>query len=99
MIGIIINAVLSLVITLVNLILMPIDLVISKTLPDVSLAISSIGEFFDYVNTVVGYAVDASGLTSISMSFIVSYWVFVIGGTLSVSAVKLGIKWFKSLKL
>lgn len=98
MIGKILSGIFSLIISLVNVLLAPIDALISSALPDLSNALDSISSFFQFINTVIGYAIDASGLSDISIGLIVSYYVFVIGGTFSISVVKLALKWYEKLK-
>ncbi len=98
MIGKLLSGLFDLIIGLVNVLLAPIDLAISAALPDLSNALNSIASFFDYITTIVGYAVDASGLTDVSMALIVSYWVFVLTGSLSINLFKSAIKWYNALK-
>lgn len=97
MIGAIINGIFNLVIALINVILSPIDLLISSSLPSLDSALSSFNSLIDYIITVIGYGINASGLSDISLSLIVTYYTFVIGGTFSISVVKLAIKWYKAL--
>lgn len=98
MIGALLSGIFSLIISLVNVILAPIDALISTLLPDLSSALDYVANLFSYVNGVIGYAIDASGLSDVSIALIVSYYVFVIGGTFSVSVVKLALKWYEKLK-
>ena len=98
MIGKLLSGLFDLIIGLVNVLLAPIDLAIYAALPDLSNALNSIASFFDYITTIVGYAVDASGLTDVSMALIVSYWVFVLTGSLSINLFKSAIKWYNALK-
>lgn len=98
MIGKLLSGLFDLIISLVNVLLAPIDLAITSFLPDLSNALNSIASFFDYITTIVGYAVDASGLTDVSMALIVSYWVFVLSGSLSINLFKSAIKWYNALK-
>lgn len=98
MIGKLLSGLFDLIINLVNVLLTPIDLAIAAALPDLSNALNSIAGFFDYITSIVGYAVDASGLTDVSMALIVSYWVFVLTGSLSINLFKSAIKWYNALK-
>lgn len=98
MIGKLLSGLFDLIINLVNVLLTPIDLAIAAALPDLSNALNSTASFFDYITTIVGYAVDASGLTDVSMALIVSYWVFVLTGSLSINLFKSAIKWYNALK-
>lgn len=98
MIGALLSGLFGLVISLINLILAPIDALIASLLPDLSNALSYVANLFTFVNGVIGYAIDASGLSDISITLIVSYYVFVISGTFSASVVKLALKWYDKLK-
>ena len=98
MIGKLLSGLFDLIIGLVNVLLTPIDLAIASFLPDLSTALNSIASFFDYLTTIVGYAIDASGLTDVSLALIVSYWVFVLSGSLSINLFKSAIRWYKALK-
>ena len=77
MIGKLLSGLFGLVIKLVTILLAPIDYLIESSLPDLSSALNYISSFFSFINSVIGYAVDASGLTDISIGLIVSYYVFV----------------------
>lgn len=98
MIGKILNGIFNLVIGLVSLLLAPIDSIISSSLPSLDSALSSFNSLIDYIITIIGYVVDASGLSDISIALIVAYYTFVIGGTFSVSVVKLALNWYEKLK-
>lgn len=98
MIGKILSGIFKLIIKLVNLLLLPIDTLISNTLPSLDSALTAFNNLIDYVINVIGFCVNASGLSDISITLIVAYWTFVIGGTLSVSLVKLALKWYDKLK-
>lgn len=98
MIGKILSAIFELVIGLVNLLLSPIDSLITSNMPVLSNALDSINAVFDYIISVIGFAINASGLSDVAISLIVAYYVFVIGGTFSVSVVKLALRWYNALK-
>lgn len=98
MIGKLLSGLFDLIISLVDLLLLPIDTAITALLPDLSVALNKVAGLFDYINTIVGYAVDASGLSDISMGLIVSYWVFVLTGSLSINLFKSAIRWYNALK-
>lgn len=98
MIGKILNGIFSLVIGLVTVLLAPIDALISSLLPDLSNALTYVANLFSFVNGVIGYAIDASGLSDISIALIVSYYTFTIGSTMAISTVKLALKWYNMIK-
>ena len=98
MIGKILSGIFNLVIGLVSILLSPIDTLITNTLPSLDSALTSFNSLIDYIITIIGYVVDASGLSDISIALIVGYYTFVIGGTFSVSVVKLALNWYEKLK-
>lgn len=98
MIGKLLSGLFDLIISLVNILLLPIDTAINTYLPDLAVALNKVAGLFDYINSVVGYAVDASGLSDISMALIVSYWVFVLTSSLSINLFKSAIRWYNALK-
>lgn len=98
MIGKILSGIMGLIISLVSVVLAPIDAIISSTLPSVSSALDSFNALINYIINIIGYTINASGLSDISLSLIVAYWTFVIGGTFSISVVKLAVKWYNALK-
>ena len=98
MIGKILSAIFGVIIYLINLLLAPLDLIIDNALPSLSNALTSINSLFDYIISVIGFAINASGLSDISLALIVAYYTFVIGGTFSASVVKLALRWYNALK-
>lgn len=81
-----------------NVLLTPIDALISSGLPSIANGLNAFNSLIDYIITIIGYVVDASGLSDISIALIVGYWTFVIGTTLYLSVVKLALKWYNAIK-
>ena len=98
MIGKIISGIFKLVIALVNMLLAPIDLMITNTLPDVSSAFDAFNALVDYVISCIGYAVDASGLSSTAINLIIIYFTFILLSRPVVYVIKLALKWYDTLK-
>ena len=98
MIGAILSGIFKLIISLTTFLLSPIDAIITATLPSLDNALNAFNSLIDYIITIIGYAIDASGLSDLSIGIVVAYWTFVIGGTFSVSVVKLALKWYNTLK-
>lgn len=98
MINFLLKGVLALIIGLVNIVLTPIDLVISQFLPDLSGAISAVGSLFNLVGQSLGFCVSLTGLSSEALSLIVLFYTFKLTVPLLVSSVKSAIKWYKALK-
>lgn len=98
MIGKLFSFILDMIISLISVILSPIDSLIASALPSVDSALSSIAGLFSYVSGVIGYVVDASGISDVALALIVSYWTFVLTSTISVAVVKQALSWYKALK-
>lgn len=99
MINSIIKGIMSLIMSLVSALLSPIDLLIEQFLPDLSVGISAIGAMLNYVSNFMGFIISATGLSSATLSLIVSYYTFKLTVPLLVHTVKTAIKWYNALKL
>lgn len=98
MIGAILNGILQFFINVMTLLLAPIDAFIYNALPSFTPALMSINAVIDYVINVIGFAINASGISDVALELIVVYYTFTIGGTLAFAVVKLIIKWYNALK-
>lgn len=98
MINAILTGIINIILFLVNLILLPIDALISTLLPDLSNALTSVAVMFDYALTYIGFAIDMTGLSDLAIGLIVSYWVFKLSAPLVVSTVKTALNWYRTLK-
>ncbi|MDE6141251.1 MAG: hypothetical protein K2G03_01470 [Bacilli bacterium] len=99
MINALLQAVFSLVIGLVNVLLTPIDLLIDKFLPDLGNALDMFNAFIDYILDYVSWAVGWTFLNGEVISLVVAYFTFKYTVPPLVSTIKLAIKWFEKLKL
>lgn len=98
MINAILKGMMSLIISLVQLLLTPIDLAIGAALPDLSTAISSIGQYFNLALQNVGFAISLTGLSSTAISLIILYFTFKLTLPITFHTIKLAIKWYDKLK-
>lgn len=99
MINAIITGFFNVIISLVGVVMVPIDLLIQQFLPDLSTAISAIGSMFALVGNVLGFIISLTGLSSTALSLIVMYYTFKLTVPILVSAIKQAIKWYNALKL
>lgn len=89
----------SLIIKLVNVLLSPINLLITNLLPqEVVNGLNSIGGFFQTISNGIGWVVSASGIPTSAIAIIVATMVFKLTVPLLVHATKLAIKWYDKLK-
>ena len=98
MINAILTGIINIILFLVNLLLLPIDALISTLLPDLSNALTSVAVMFDYALSYIGFAIDMTGLSDLAIGLIVSYWVFKLSAPLLVSTIKTALNWYRTLK-
>lgn len=99
MINAIIQGIFSLIMSLVNLILAPIDMIISNFLPGMADILNNISSFFDKLSDVVPWLVSYLGINKIVALAIIDIYVFILTVPLMVSAIKLALAWYNKLKL
>lgn len=98
MIGKILMGIMSLIISLVNVLLAPIDALIASALPDLSAGLTAVNSMLDYAATYFTYLVDMTLLGQTAINLIIAYYTFVLTLPLGVATVKLAIKWYDKLK-
>lgn len=99
MIKAIIKGVMSLIISLVDVLLAPIDTVISTALPSLANALNLVNNFFDFIGGVVPFVISYTGINEIVLNIVIDLSVFILTVPLMVSAIKLAIRWYDKLKL
>jgi hypothetical protein len=92
------KGIMSLIISLVSLILAPIDLLIQSALPELSSAFTAIGNFLNIISSSIGWAISLTGLSSSSLSLIVAYYAFTLTAPMLFYMVKLALSWYNRLK-
>jgi len=97
MIRAIINGIFKLVISLVSVLLYPIDSLISTALPGLSGAISAVGSFLSICVSAIGWVLSCFGLSSSCLSLIVIYFTFKLTVPVLIHVLKLAIKWYHML--
>ena len=99
MIKAIVNGLISLLMSLVTIITVPIDTLIETVLPDLSNAISAVGQFLSLIGQGLGWAISLFGLPSEALSLLVLYFTFKLTAPLLFSTIKTAIAWYDKLKL
>lgn len=98
MINALLKGIMSLIITLVSVILAPIDLAIQSVLPDLSNALTSVGNLFNLIGQSIGWGISVLGLSSETISLIVLYFTFKLTAPMLFYMIKLAITWYNKLK-
>lgn len=98
MINAILKGIISLIIGLVSLILNPIDNLILTALPDLSNALTAVGNFLNLISNGIGWAVSLTGLSNEALSLIVMYFTFKLTAPMLFYMIKLALSWYNKLK-
>lgn len=98
MINALLKGIMSLIISLVSVILAPIDLAIQSVLPDLSSALSSVGSLFNLIGQSIGWGISVLGLSSETISLIVLYFTFKLTAPMLFYMIKLALTWYNKLK-
>ena len=98
MINAILKGIFKLVISLVNILLTPIDSIITSALPSLATALTGIASFLGLVTSSIGWVLSVFGLSSECLSLIVVYFTFKLTVPVVVYAIKLAIRWYDKLK-
>lgn len=99
MINAILTGVFNVIISLVSVILSPIDSIISSYLPDVSNGISAIGQLFATIGTSIAWGISLVGIGSECIALIVTYYVFKLTVPILFYLIKLALSWYNKLKI
>lgn len=98
MINKLLMGIIKLIVSLVTVILSPIDTLIETALPDLSNALTAVGSFFSFISQGIGWAVSLTGLSNEALSLIVMYFIFKLTAPMLFYMIKLALSWYNKLK-
>lgn len=98
MINALLQGVISLIISLVNIILTPIDAIIVSALPDLSNAFTAIGSFLNIAGQSIGWVISLTGLSASTISLVVTYYTFKLTAPFLFYMIKLALAWYNKIK-
>lgn len=98
MINAILKGIMSLIISLVQILLYPIDTLIGTLLPSLTNALNGVSALFNYIGTAIGWVVSLTGLSSETISLIIAYYGFILTAPLLFYLIKLALSWYDKLK-
>lgn len=99
MIKAIINGIFKLIMGLVNLLLLPIDTLITNYMPSLSSALDYVNDFFDTIGNFVPFVISYFGFSELVLNSIILIMTFILTVPLLVHTVKLALAWYNKLKL
>ncbi len=98
MINKILMGIIKLITGLVTLILSPIDNLIQSALPDLSSALTGVGNFLNLISNSIGWGISALGLSNETLSLIVMYFTFKLTAPMMFYMIKLALTWYNKIK-
>lgn len=98
MINKLLMGIIKLIVSLVSVLLAPIDYSIQSLLPDLSNALTAIGDFFEIVSQSIGWCISLTGLSNETLSLIVLYFTFKLTAPMMFYMIKLALTWYNKLK-
>ena len=98
MINALLTGIIKLIVGLVEIILLPIDNLILSALPDLSNALTAVGNFFNLISNGIGWVVSFTGLSNETLSLIVMYFTFKLTAPMLFYMIKLALSWYNKLK-
>lgn len=98
MINAILQGIITLIISLVNVILIPIDNIITSVLPDLSNALNSVSQFLHICLNSIGWVISLTGLSNQVISLIILYFGFSLTAPMLFYLIKLALAWYNRLK-
>lgn len=97
MINAILKGIFKLIISLVSLILTPIDSLINSVFPSIANVLNTIDSFFSQILSFIPWILSWFHLPSYFITFVVGYWVFKLTVPLAIHTIKLAVKWYHML--
>ena len=98
MIDALFKGILNLVVSLVNILLYPIDELISSMIPSLDYAFTIVNDFITKLIRYVGFVISYTGLTSSTINVIISLAIFIYSAPILIHGIKLAVKWFRVLR-
>lgn len=95
----IISGIFKLIIGLVQVLLAPIDALISSALPDLAAGINAVYSFLSLCMTSIGWVLSVFAIPPGALSLLVLYYGFKLTVPIAISTVKLAIRWYDKLKI
>lgn len=98
MIKAILKGIIKLIISVTTLVLSPIDNLIQSALPQLSSALTAVGNFLNLISNGIGWVISLTGLSSNAISLLVAYYVFILTAPMLFYMIKLALSWYNRLK-
>ena len=94
----ILTGIFKLIISLVSLLLSPIDALITQFFPSIAEGLSYVVSFFDYIGDLMFWVLSWFHLPQAFVTLLVGYWTFKLTVPHLVHRIKLAVAWYHKLK-
>lgn len=98
MINAILKGIFSIIISLVNLLLVPLDTLINSALPSISTGLEYVNNFIDYILNFIPWICSWFNFPQAFLTLLIGYYTFKLTIPLAVSTIKMAIDWYNKLK-
>lgn len=98
MIKAILTGIFTLIISLVNLITLPINLLISSALPELDLAMQNVSNLFNIIGASMGWVISLIGISEVAINILTMYYLFSLTYPAMLWTIKLALGWYDKLK-
>lgn len=93
-----IQLLLAIIITIVNIILIPIGYLIQTLVPDIDTGLQAIATYFDNATTYLSWAISLVGLPTSVIIVVISYYIAVLSSTIFIWIFKLAVIWWRAIR-
>lgn len=88
----------TVIMTIVGIILIPVSIIINTYFPDFDQALSLLADTFDYIMYYAGWILSAFAIPTLVISAMIGYYTFVLMTKTLAWPFKIGLQWFKAFK-
>lgn len=92
-------AIVKFIVSFINILLYPVDMIIQNFLPDLSNIFTAIGNYLSIIASSIGWVISLSGLSSGTISLVILYYIFKLSAPLVFYFIKMAVQWYDKLKL
>lgn len=94
----ILTFIMSVLFTIINVLLIPIDAIINALIPNFGQLSTSIVNFFNLALTYIGNAMSMLGINSVVVGMLIAFWTFKLTAPVGMWLLKLIFKWWHAVK-
>lgn len=98
MIATIFNVIFAILFKIIEVLLIPINLLIAQYIPDLNQSLLLLGQFFQLIATGIGWAISATGIPYPVVAFVVTVIIYNLTLPWLLHGIKLALQWFRTFR-